>query len=77
MGQRSVEQALGKLVTDSGFRRQFFEDPAVAAVHAGLQLSAEEVDALARIPLRVLAELERAIDGRICRLAVPVQKERS
>ena len=54
MSQRSVEQALGKLVTDEGFRDQFFGDRIGASLRAGLELSPEEMDALSRIPRSAL-----------------------
>ncbi|MBI3014609.1 MAG: Franean1_4349 family RiPP [Candidatus Tectomicrobia bacterium] len=70
MSQREVERTLGKLVTDEGFREEFFSDPAIASLHAGLELSQEELEALSRIPQRPLEALGACIDGRICRLYV-------
>jgi len=71
MSQRAVEQTLGKLITDEGFRRAFFGDPAAAALRAGLALTAKELEALSRIPARAVATLCACVDDRICRLAVP------
>jgi hypothetical protein len=78
MSQRVVERAVGKLVTDEGFRNAFFRDPKVASLQAGLELSAEELDALARIPRPALAALSARLDDRICRLYIalePVHEE--
>jgi quercetin dioxygenase-like cupin family protein len=40
--QQAMEQALGKLVMDGGFRDAFFGDPAVASEAAGIPLSDRE-----------------------------------
>jgi hypothetical protein len=71
MSQRIVERAVGKLVTDEGFRDAFFHDPKAATVHAGLELSGEELDALSRISRAALAALSALLDNRICRLHIP------
>lgn len=73
MSQRVVERAVGKLVTDEGFRNSFFRDPKVASLQAGLELSAEELDALARIPRPALAALSARLDDRICRLHIALE----
>jgi hypothetical protein len=70
MSQRDVERALGRLVTDEGFREEFFEDTESAVLHAGLDLSPEELDALTRTPRTAVAALGVRIDGRICRLHI-------
>jgi hypothetical protein len=71
MSQRVVERAVGKLVTDEGFRDSFFRDPETASLKAGLELSPEELDALMHIPRAALAALSARLDNRICRLHVP------
>ncbi|HSD50084.1 MAG TPA: Os1348 family NHLP clan protein [Candidatus Methylomirabilis sp.] len=73
MSQREVERALGRLVTDEGFREEFFRGPQSAVLHAGLDLSQEELDALSRTPRAALAALCTCIDGRICRLHIADQ----
>ncbi len=78
MSQRAVERTLGKLVTDEGFREEFFRDPVSATVHAGLELTGEELDALSRIPRAALAALSARLDDRICRLHIghePIEQE--
>ena len=73
MSQRAVERAVGKLVTDEGFRDEFFKDPSSACLRAGLELTWEELEALSRVPRAALAALSARVDGRICRLNIPVQ----
>lgn len=78
MSQRAVERTLGKLVTDEGFREEFFGDPAAAILRAGLELTGGELDALSRIPRAALAALSARLDDRICRLHIshePIQQE--
>jgi putative modified peptide len=67
MSQRDVERTLGRLLTDAGFRREFFRNPARACLEVGLQLAAHEVEALLRMPPRQLASLAAQLDDRICR----------
>jgi hypothetical protein len=73
MSQPVVERAIGKLVTDEGFRDAFFRDPDTASLRAGLDLTPEELDALSRIPRAALAALSTRLDDRICRLHIPVE----
>ena len=71
MCQRSVEQALGRLVTDEQFRSEFQHAPERAAIAAGLDLTAHELAALAAVSPRVLANFGARLDDRICRPRVP------
>ena len=68
MSQAAVERTLGKLITDECFRARFFKDPEAASFHAGLELSRVELDALSRLPKKLLAEFGGWLDDRICRL---------
>ena len=70
MSQRDVERTLGRLLTDAGFRRDFFRNPARACLEFGLQLAAYEGEALLRVPPRRLASLAGGLDDRICRLDI-------
>jgi len=70
MSQRDVERALGRLLTDERFRRDFYQDPARACVALGIQLSEYELDALLATPRSALASLSSRLDDRICRLVV-------
>ena len=71
MSQRDVERALGRLVTDEAFRREFYHDPPRACVGLGIQLTEEEIQALVATPRSVLADLASRLDDRICRLHLP------
>jgi hypothetical protein len=64
------------LLTDAGFRRDFFRSPARACLEFGLQLAAHEVEALLRVPLRRLASLAGQLDDRICRLDIDGANDR-
>jgi hypothetical protein len=70
MSQRDVERTLGRLLTDKGFREEFFRDPSRACLLLGLQLAPQEVEALLRAPRAGLASLGAQLDDRICRLHV-------
>jgi hypothetical protein len=70
MSQRDVERTLGRLLTDQGFRDDFFLDPARACLLLGVQLVAHEVEALLRVPRRAVASLGARLDDRICRLHI-------
>ena len=70
MSQRDVERTLGRLLTDAGFRRAFFRNPARACLEVGVQLAAHEVEALLRVPSRGLTSLAGQLDDRICRLYI-------
>lgn len=70
MSQRSVERTLGRLVTDEGFREQFFADPEGSCLLIGADMSRQELNALKRIPRTALADLSAQLDDRICRLHI-------
>ena len=73
MSQRDVEWTLGRLVTDEGFREEFFGEGQARALRAGLDLSRDELDALSCVPRAAVAALAARIDGRICRIHIPGQ----
>lgn len=70
MSQRDVERTLGRLLTDTAFRREFFRNPARACLELGVHLAAHEVEALLRVSPRRLAGLAAQLDDRICRLHI-------
>ena len=70
MSQASVERTLGKLITDECFQDRFFKDPARASLCAGLELSPGELDALSRLPKKMLRRFSARLDDRICRLSL-------
>jgi hypothetical protein len=61
--QQAMEQALGKLVIDGGFRDAFFSDPVVASEAAGIPLTDRERNALARIRPGALAAFQRYLEA--------------
>jgi hypothetical protein len=71
MSQRAVERVLGRLVTDEACREGFFRDARAALAGYIADLTADELDALLRVPRRGLAALCAELDDRICRLRVP------
>ncbi len=64
MSKHAMEQTLGKLIMDTGFREAFFCDPTAASAAAGIELSAHERDALGRIRPGALAAFQRYLDGK-------------
>lgn len=64
MNQQAMEQALGKLVMDGGFRDAFFSDPVVASEVAGIPLTDRERNALTRIRPGALAAFQRYLDAK-------------
>ena len=62
--------ALGRLLTDQGFRNGFFLHPARACSQVGIQLTSREFEALFRVPRAVFASLGARLDDRVCRLHV-------
>ena len=64
MSRQAMEQALGKLVMDVGFRDAFFRDPMAASLAAGIQLTDQERSALGRIRPGALAAFQRYLDGK-------------
>ena len=68
MSQRDVEQTLGRLLTDEGFRDEFFLEPGRTCLPLGIQLAPQEVEALLCVPRPALAGLGARLDDRICRL---------
>ncbi|HEV8582541.1 MAG TPA: Os1348 family NHLP clan protein [Thermoanaerobaculia bacterium] len=68
MSQRSVEQVIGKLATDEGFRQRFETSPdAVLAevVACGLQLTPVEQRALLDLDVTACARFAGCLDPRI------------
>jgi hypothetical protein len=70
MSQRDVERTLGRLLTDEGFRDEFFLEPGRACLPLGIQLAPHELEALLRVPRPALAGLGACLDDRICRLHI-------
>jgi hypothetical protein len=68
MSQRSVEQVIGRLVTDEALRRRFAADRRAAIeelVAGGVELNPCELSALACLDPERVARFAEAIDPRI------------
>jgi hypothetical protein len=70
MSQHAVEEALGRLITDSEFRRLFYMDPAATCQRESLDLTAREMDALVALNASRLQAMARVLDTRIVRATV-------
>jgi hypothetical protein len=64
MSRQAMEQALGKLVMDGGFRDAFFADSITATLAAGIQLTDRERSELERIRPGALAAFPRYLAGK-------------
>ena len=67
MSQRAVEQLLGRVITDSEFRRRFYEDAAAACAAAGLELTPRERAAVQALDDRAVRAFAALLDPRIVR----------
>ena len=67
MTQRAFEAALGKLICDDGFRREFGEDGERAAAREGFVLSPTELTSLYKIGPHALENFARVVDDRVRR----------
>lgn len=73
MSQRSVEQVIGKLVTDEDFRRRFDQsrEATLAEVVAhGLELNAIEQCALRSLDVTACARLAGCLDPRLQKISL-------
>ena len=70
MSQEAVEETLGRLITDSAFRRLFYMDPAATCRRESLELTAREIDALVALDAARLQTVARVLDARIVRATV-------
>ena len=74
MTHRNVETLIGRLITDSHFRRRFLENPrrVLAEFRAhGFDLTTVENDALAGMDTVALKAFAEAVDRRIQRVELP------
>jgi len=67
MTQRAFEAALGKLICDDGFRREFVADAEAAIAREGFVLSPTELTSLYKIGPQTLEDFARFIDDRVRR----------
>ncbi len=70
MSQHAVEETLGRLITDSEFRRSFYMDAAAACRRESLDLTAREIEALMALNASRLQTVARGLDARIVRATV-------
>ncbi|MBN1890402.1 MAG: Franean1_4349 family RiPP [Thermoflexales bacterium] len=63
MTKSSVEQIIGRMITDEAFRKAFFKDPAQAL--EGYELSEEELAALLATKVEDVEGFSRKLDERI------------
>jgi hypothetical protein len=74
MTHRNVETLIGRLITDSQFRRRFLENPrqVLAEFRAnGFELTTVENDALAGMDTVAMKSFAEAVDRRIQRVELP------
>jgi len=67
MSQLAVERVLGRLVTDTDFRTEFFGEPASVCRDHGLELTPIELAALLHVDERALHMLAAHLDPKIVR----------
>jgi hypothetical protein len=76
MSQRTIERAIGRLLTDEELRHEFTRSPARTLARLneqGWELSRLEVDALLAIDMSLWSEVAARIDPRLqrCSLKTP------
>ena len=74
MTHRNVETLIGRLVTDSQFRRRFLENPRLVLAEFrahGFDLTTVENDALAGMDTQAMKSFAEAVDRRIQRVELP------
>ncbi len=75
MSQRAVEQFIGRLITDSGFRRRAAKNIALVCEEEGYKLSNAEIRILASLDYERLARTEEFwLDDGIKRFNVEKEK---
>ena len=67
MSQGAFEAALGKVICDDAFRREFYEDAERAVARSGFQLTPDELSSLRNITLKSIERFVRHVDDRVRR----------
>ncbi len=70
MSQRAVESLLGRLLTDEGFRCQFYAEPAVTCRSESLDVTSRELEAILTLDEVHLSGVAGQLDPRIVRATV-------
>jgi len=70
MTQKAVESLLGRLLTDHGFRRRFYEEPATSCRQEALDVTSRELEAVLVVGESLFEEFAHRLDPRIVRAAV-------
>ena len=70
MSQRSVEQVIGKLATDEGFRHKFEVNREAALTESGLQLTPVEQRALLDLDVDAAERFAGCLDPRIQKISL-------
>jgi hypothetical protein len=70
MSQKAVENLLGRLLTDSEFRRRFFEEPAASCRQEILDVTSREIEAVLVVDEVEFEQFAKQLDLRIVRAAV-------
>jgi hypothetical protein len=70
MSQRAVENLLGRLMTDSEFRRRFFEEPVGSCQQEMLDVSSREIEAVLVVDEIDFDQFAKQLDPRIVRAVV-------
>jgi hypothetical protein len=71
MSQRAFEAALGKLICDDAFRREFCIDPDAATTRAGLKLTPIELSSLRQMDMEAIEAFVVHVDDRVRRAEEP------
>jgi|MudIll2142460700_1097286.scaffolds.fasta_scaffold66711_1 hypothetical protein len=71
MSQRALEAALGRLICDDSFRREFWEDSEAASIRAGFQLTPLELRSLRKIQTEAIEQFTPHVDDCIRRVEEP------
>ena len=74
MSQRAFEAALGKLICDDAFRRDFLDDPEMTAMRAGFELTSVERASLRKIDPDALEVFVTYVDDRVRRAEEPTDQ---
>jgi hypothetical protein len=77
VSQQALETALGKLICDDAFRREFFRDAEKAALRVGLRLTPIELTSLRKINAASIESLARVVDDRIRKAEEPAPRRRT